>query len=264
MAKKKNLGNTLTAEEEYYINEKMKNGFDDRYNTPYINCNKALNYKLNVKCKNQKQKEYYKLIKDKEVVFCSGSAGSGKSYLALGAALELLKDPNTPFNKILVVVQPLQSEIEIGFLKGDLTQKLEPYIMAHSYTMEKILAHSGNINPKEILSNLRKCNMLEFGCISFLRGFTIDNTIVICEESQGLPKSGFKTLLTRIGENSKYIFNGDFEQCDNKEIRKNKDMEGLKYVINKFKETPEIGTCEFGLEDIVRNPLIGKILEKWD
>ena len=101
-------------------------------------------------------------------------------------------------------------------------------------------------------------------CVSFLRGLTIDNAVVLIEESQNLPKSAFKTLLTRIGDNSKYIFDGDLDQIDNKDIKKGASDCGLKYAIDKLSDLEDVGSMQFTKDEIVRNPIISKILDRWD
>lgn len=260
MGKKRNLRDLDEFDKEF-IESKMNNGLDDRANNAYINCSKALNFKINLKCKNKSQKELHTLIKNNEITFCAGAAGTGKSYVALATALELLKGDNG-FKKIIIVVPTVQSDLEIGFLKGTIEDKIMPYAQAHLYTLEKILNNNGN-NGKEVVKELLKCNLIEIMCVSFLRGLTIDNSIVIIEESQNLPKSAFKTLLTRIGDYSKYIFDGDLDQIDNKDIKKSKNECGLKYAINTLNDMDEIGVMEFTKNDIVRNPIITKILDKW-
>lgn len=262
MAKKRNLKD-LDQETMDFIDSKMNNGVDERYgDTNYGNCSKALDYKINLKCKNKKQKEYHKLIKEKEVVFCSGEPGSGKSYVALATALELLKSDNN-YKKLVIVVPIVQAESEVGFLKGTLEEKLAPYTECHIYNMEKILTSSGN-NGKEVVRNLIKCGLIEFRCVSFMRGCTISDSILFVSEGQNLSKSAFKTILTRIGENSKYIFDGDISQIDERDIKKGKVECGLKYAVDKLKDLEDVGTIEFGREDIVRNPIITKILDNWD
>lgn len=224
-----------------------------------------LKYKISLKCKNEKQKKLCEAIKDKEIVFSCGSAGSGKSFISIGMALKLLKDKEkNNYKKIILVVPTVQSDLEIGFLPGTVDEKLQYNAEASLYTMEKCLDQSGNSKSYDIILKLIKDGLLEIRCVSFMRGYTIDNAIVIIEESQQFPKSAFKTLLTRIGDNSKYIFNGDIEQIDNKDIKRGKDICGLSYAMDKLKDTDEIGIVTFNRDEIVRNPLITKILDKWD
>lgn len=262
MARKKNLKD-LDQETLDLIEMKMNNGTDERYSsTEYTNCSKALDFKVNLKCKNKKQKEYHELIKNKEIVFCSGEPGTGKSYVALATALELLKGDN-PYRKLIIVVPTVQADNEIGYLKGTLEEKLAPFTECHIYNMEQIINNGGSCG-KDIVKKLMKCGLVEFRCVSFMRGCTIDNAILFVSEGQNLPKSAFKTILTRIGYNSKYIFDGDISQIDDKEIKRGKKECGLQYAIEKLNGLDNIGVVEFGREDIVRNPIISTILDNWD
>jgi len=261
MARKKN---GLSIEDEMLIAEKM-NGNSNGYNKTEYSNSSILNYKVDLKCKNQKQKELYNLIKEKEVVFCAGSAGSGKSYVTIASALELLKNSELPYTNIMFIVQTVQAELEIGFLKGTFLEKIQPFLEPIWYTIKKILKKSNNNrNEKEILDNLIKSNYIAYNHIAFLRGVNIDNSIVIIDEAQQYSKSAMKTILTRIGENSKYIFLGDTEQIDNEKIKKSKEECGLTYCMKKFKNMDNIGVCEFHNDDIVRNPLISIFLNHWD
>jgi predicted ribonuclease YlaK len=227
-------------------------------------CGAALDYKVFFKPKNEKQKELYELIKENEIIFAFGAAGTGKSFVALSAALSLLSEDN-PYNQILIIAQTVQSELEIGYLKGSIEDKIGPFLEPTWYNVEKILRESGNKKcPKKILADLRKCNYLTYNHVSFLRGVNIDRTIMILDEAQQYSKSAIKTILTRIGTGSKYIILSDIEQCDNKELKKNKENIGVKYAMDNLKDIEGVGIIEFGIEDIIRNPIISKILEKWN
>jgi phosphate starvation-inducible PhoH-like protein len=262
MGRKKNVQD-LSIEDRQFIEEKM--GYESSLYKIDYKTSSPLNYKIDLKCKNQKQKEFYNLIKEKEVIFCSGSAGTGKSYIALTAALELLKNSDNPYTNIMLIIQTVQADLDLGYLKGNILEKIQPFCEPILYTMKKILRNSNNTkSDKEILDNLIKSNYITYNHVAFLRGVNIDNSIVIIDESQQYTKSAMKTILTRIGENSKYIFLGDVEQCDNKELKKSKEENGLKFCIRKFKNFDRIGSCEFTNEDIVRNPLISLFLENWD
>lgn len=217
----------------------------------------SYDYKVDLKFKNEKQKLHYETIKDKEITIISGSAGTGKSYVTFATALELIKESENKFKEIIVVVPTVQSEIELGFIKGTIEEKIAPFTDAHLYTMSKIIG-------KTALDKLVNKKKIKFEVVSFMRGKTIDNSLIIIEEGQNFTKSAMKTLLTRIGYGSKYIISGDFEQCDNKEITKSKNDNGLKYIIDRLKKLNEIGIVEYTNEEIVRNPLIGKILKELD
>lgn len=264
MGKRKNLKNAgLSDEELSYIDEKMKTGVDERYNKLDVNCNKVLDFKINLKCKTQKQKEFHKTIKEKDITFCSAYSGVGKSFIVFGTFLELLKQ-NNQYNKIIIIVPTSVSSDDIGLLPGGVDEKIQPFYEAHIQTIEKILNLSGNFNSKEIVRNLIKCEILEIRPCNYLRGFSISNALIVVEESQNLVKHSIKTILTRMESSSKIVLVGDLDQIDNKYIIKNKNESGLKYAIDKLKEIPEVGIVEFDKSDIVRNPLISKILDKWN
>lgn len=219
-------------------------------------------YKVALKCKNTKQKDLVKSIKNNEITFCTGSAGTGKSYVTLATALDLLQKDNK-FKKIILLCNTIESDISIGHLKGSIYDKVFPFVFPHLYTLSKILTKDGQ-DGEEIVKQLQKDKKLEIMCVSFLRGLTIDNSIVIIEEAQNLPKSSFKTILTRIGDNSKYIFDGDLEQIDNKELKKSNVVCGLKHAVERLKDVDGVGVVEFNKDEIVRNPIITKILDVWE
>lgn len=224
---------------------------------------KLLNFRLNVKCKTPKQKELLKNINEKEITFITGCAGTGKSFISLYAAANLLKEDNEYKKLILIYPVEIAEGEDIGFLKGTLEEKLSPWAEPDLYTLEKIFNASGK-NGKEIVRKLLETGMIEIKTASFLRGCTLDNSIVVVSESQNFGKDTFLKILTRIGTNSKYIFNGDEAQEDSVSIKKGKKVRGLRYAIDRLKSIKEVGIVEFGIDDIVRNPLISKILNSWD
>ncbi len=213
--------------------------------------------KVKVKFKNQKQKEFATLIEQNEIIICSGVAGTGKSFISIGTALELIQSPNNAFKKIVIikpVVESSDNGANLGFLKGSLREKLEPYAASSLEIVDKLIG--GKARRK-----LEEDGIILIDTISFLRGKTFDNSILIMEESQNLTPNEMKTLLTRIGENSKFVISGDIDQSDR---FKNVKDSGLYDAITRFKNLTEIKTFEFGLEDVVRNPIISKILKLYD
>lgn len=216
------------------------------------------NIKFNLKCKNKKQKEYSKLIEDKDIVICTGPAGTGKSYVALATALELLKDPKTPYKKLVLMVAPVQTDIEIGFIKGDIMSKLSPFAYSYLYNMADMIGGIDKVN------KLVEDGFIEIMCVSFSRGINLKDCICIVGECQQYSKESFLTIISRPTETAKVIFEGDINQCDNKFIRKGKEDSGLRHAIEKLSDIPQIGIIEFDKSMIVRNPLITTILSKWD
>lgn len=128
--------------------------------------------------------------------------------------------------------------------------------------MEKIFNASGK-NGKEVVQKLADAGKIEVKSSQFLRGNNIDNAIVIVSEAQNFGRDTFLKILTRIGTNSRYIFNSDELQLDSISLKSGKNQKGLQYAIEKLSDMDEIGIVEFGLEDIVRNDLIPGILKRW-
>lgn len=213
-----------------------------------FNKNVLAGIKVELKCKTVNQKKLVNEIKQKEIVICSGLPGTGKTYIACAVAMELLKtDPR--YKKIVLVksVTTLRDE-EIGFLKGTLEEKMEPFMRSFVGNFEKIIGEQN-------VANLKANRMIREFPIAYLRGETIDNAIILIDEAQNISRNNMRTIMTRIGENSKMIFLGDTGQID---LKKKSDS-SLQFIINMFESMPEIGTVVLGEDDIVRNPLIKKI-----
>ena len=259
MAKKKRLVESLDEDELEYIKGKM---VPEKGEAETIS-SKLLNFKLKLKCKNQRQKELHNLIKEKQIVFCQGSAGTGKSYIAAATGLDLLKSGG--YRRIIICCPNVESSsMPLGLLPGTVDEKMQPYMDAIEFTLIKILDNSGNFNSKEIITNLLKNDMIVEEAASFLRGKTFDDSIIVIDESENFSKQEILLILTRIGRNSKMVFLGDNQQVDRKDIKKSGEKCGLDYAFETLKEVDDIGFLEFKEEDIVRNPIITEILKKWN
>lgn len=205
---------------------------------------------VNVRYKNDNQRKLADSIKSNEMTICSGLAGSGKTYLACAEALKLIKT-KSKYKKILLVksVTQLPGE-ELGHLPGDLKDKLDPYMISFVDNFEKIIGES-------LTKKLRELNLIQIQPLAFIRGRSIDNTIIIVDEAQNISLQNMRTLMTRIGDNSKMVILGDVKQ---KDIRKKKDS-SLEIVLDKFKGVEGFGCVELrDPDDVVRNPII-KIIE---
>lgn len=203
-----------------------------------------------LKCKNPTQKDLIKLINEKEIVIAAGPAGVGKSYITIARALELLKNPNNQYNKIIISKPAVEAEEKHGFLPGDMREKMDPFIASSLDIFDKLIGKSNR-------TQLEEHGYLEVQPLAYIRGKSIDNTIMIMEEAQNMSPSQMKTLLTRIGDNSKFIISGDLDQSDR---YKNVCQSGLYDALNRHKNIEEIGFIEFTDKDIVRNKVISKIL----
>jgi phosphate starvation-inducible PhoH-like protein len=200
------------------------------------------------------QKDYYEILKSNQITICSGPAGVGKSYIAMKAAVDLLIDKNNSYEKIIIVRPAVEAEEKLGSLPGGLEEKLDPYIFPSYYLLNKIIG-------KDSREKLKEAEVIEVFALAYMRGMNIDNSILIFEEAQNASPNQMKLLLTRIGFNSKFFISGDIEQTDR---YKHKEQSGLYDALQKFKDIDDVGTFEFNDKDIVRNPLISKILQKYD
>lgn len=202
----------------------------------------------------ESQKEYYKKLNDAQITICAGPAGVGKSYIAMKAAIDLLVDPLSPYEKIIIVRPAVEAEEKLGSLPGNVEEKLDPYIFPTYYLLNKIIG-------KDAREKLKEIEVIEVFALAYMRGMNIDNSILIFEEAQNSTPNQMKLLLTRIGFNSKFFISGDLEQTDR---YKDKTHSGLYDAITRFKSVDSILCHEFSQSDVVRNSLITKILEKYD
>ena len=202
----------------------------------------------------ESQKEYYDILTNNEITICTGPAGVGKSYVAMSAAVQLLLDDSNSYEKIIIVRPAVEAEEKLGALPGNLEEKLDPYIFPSYYLLNKIIG-------KEAREKLKEHDVIEVFALAYMRGMNIDNSILIFEEAQNSTPSQMKLLLTRIGFNSKFFISGDIEQTDR---YKDKTQSGLYDAMSKFTDLDEVGTHDFKNEDIIRNPIISKILKKYE
>jgi len=202
----------------------------------------------------ENQKEYYNHLIDNEITICSGPAGVGKSYVAMRAAIDLLMEESNSYEKIIIVRPAVEAEEKLGSLPGNLEEKLDPYIFPSYYLLNKIIG-------KESREKLKQNDVIEVFALAYMRGMNIDNSILIFEEAQNSTPSQMKLLLTRIGFNSKFFISGDVEQTDR---YRDKTQSGLYDALKRFRDIEGVGVFEFKNEDIIRNPIISKILDKYD
>jgi phosphate starvation-inducible PhoH-like protein len=203
--------------------------------------------------KSNSQKELLDIIEQKEIIVCSGPAGVGKSMISILKALELLKNPNNEFYQIILCTPAVEADEKLGYLKGSLQEKMEPYIYSSIYLFEKALG-------KNRVKSLLEREYIKVIPLAFMRGINIDNAIVIAEEFQNATPRQVKTLLTRIGTDSKFIISGDLEQSDR---YKDTKETGLYDALQRLSDIEEVGTYRFSEADIVRNKVISKILDKY-
>lgn len=264
MGRKKHLQDIDEADMDY-IDAKMKNLYATDSSLPTF---ANYDFKVNIKCKNPRQKEFLNLLKDetKEICIGIGSAGSGKSFISLAYALHCIKSgPASKYKRIVCLIPTCPAgNMNIGFLKGTLDEKIEPYLEADTYTMEKILEKSSNYSCRSTIEGLIRNGIIRYELVNFARGKTFDDSLILINEAENYSKEEMLLILTRIGENSKLVITGDLEQCDRQDIKKSKSMCGLEYAMEKLKDLQEFGSVTFTPDDIIRNPLITKIINHWN
>ena len=200
------------------------------------------------------QEKYWEILTNNEITLCFGPAGVGKSYIAMKRAIDLLWDDRNKYEKIIIVRPAVEAEEKLGSLPGGLEEKLDPYIYPSYYLLNKIIG-------KDASEKLKDEGFIEIAALAYMRGWNVDNTILVFEEAQNTTPSQMKLLLTRIGFNSKFFISGDLEQSDK---FRDKTKTGLYDAKVKLGDLPNVGIFEFDDKDIVRNPIITEILRRYD
>ena len=199
----------------------------------------------------QGQAEYVNLLQTRDMVFCTGSAGSGKTYLAVAEALRLILTHKK--SKLIITRPVVEAGESLGFLPGDLEDKIDPYLRPLRDAMETIL-------PTESVKRLFEAGIVEVAPLAYMRGRTLNNAVVILDEAQNTTCAQMKMFLTRMGENSKVFVTGDPSQID----LPKKTASGLMHSISILNKIEDIGFMELTADDVVRNPLVKKIVKAYE
>jgi phosphate starvation-inducible PhoH-like protein len=208
-------------------------------------------YRNRLKPKTENQKEYIRTIAENTITFCQGLAGSGKTHIAIGMAIEYLLDEKV--SRIIITRPVLEAGEKIGYLPGTAEEKLHPYLLPiideiHYFIS---LAH---------YASLKLNNKIEVVPLGLMRGRNFHNSFIVADECQNASYDQLKMLLTRIGNNSKMVLTGDVGQSDlNRNLRG-----GFIEIINTLNGVDGIGFAKLDSTDIIRNPIIAKVLSRLD
>jgi phosphate starvation-inducible protein PhoH and related proteins len=201
--------------------------------------------------KSMNQKKYYQAIKSNDVVFGIGPAGTGKTFIPIvDAAYKLRKGE---IKKIILTRPIVEAEEKIGFLPGDMKEKVDPYLRPLYDGMMEIFN-------KEEIDKMIDIGIIEIAPLAFMRGRTLENAYIILDEAQNTTKGQMKLFLTRLGFNSKMIITGDITQVDLPRHIKS----GLRQAMETLKGVRNVAIVEFDSVDIVRHPIVQEIVERYD
>lgn len=204
-----------------------------------------------VKAKTLGQKNYLNAIDHNMIVFGVGPAGTGKTYLAMAKAITAFK--NNEVNRIILTRPAIEAGEKLGFLPGDLQSKVDPYLRPLYDALYEIMGADS------FLKNMEK-GLIEVAPLAYMRGRTLDNAFIILDEAQNTTPAQMKMFLTRIGFGSKAIITGDLSQ---KDIPKDA-VSGLDVALRVLKNVEDISVCRMSDTDVVRHPLVQKIVKAYD
>ena len=204
-----------------------------------------------IKCKTVGQKHYVSAIKKNTIVFGVGPAGTGKTYLAVCQAVNSFKSKEV--EKIILTRPAVEAGEKLGFLPGDLQTKVDPYL-------RPLYDALGELFGFETYQRLMEKGAIEVAPLAYMRGRTLSNAFVILDEAQNATREQMKMFLTRLGDGSKMVVTGDLTQTDLPEGK----TSGLKQAVTILKGIDEISVCQFSEKDVVRHPLVGKIVKAYE
>ena len=204
-----------------------------------------------IRARNKTQQEMVKAYFDSDLIFAVGPAGTGKTYVAIALAVRALK--NREIKRIILTRPAVEAGERLGFLPGDLKDKLDPYL-------QPLYDALGDMIPSKRLQEFMTDGTIQIAPLAYMRGRTLDRACVILDEAQNTNIGQLKMFLTRMGPNAKFIVTGDASQVD----LPNKEDSGLLKGIDLLRDIKGISTIFFSNEDIVRHPLVGKIVKAFD
>ena len=233
----------ISSINKFMINEKINN---TEKNIEYV----IKTPKKSVIPRSEKQKNYVRALKENEIIISAGPAGTGKTFLAVAVALTMLLEKK--IERIILSRPAVEAGERLGFLPGDMREKVDPYLRPLYDSLYDLLDY-------EKIQKKIEVGDIEIAPLAFMRGRTLKNSFAILDEAQNATDTQIKMFLTRIGENSKIVINGDPSQID----LPNKSLSGLNRSKKLLGHLNEISIIDFDHRDVVRHPLVSKIVKAY-
>lgn len=206
---------------------------------------------LKITARTHNQRKLVESILKNDMVFAVGPAGTGKTYTAVAMAVRALK--NKEIRRIILTRPAVEAGENLGFLPGDLKDKLDPYLMPLYDALRDMI-------PSEKLADFIEAGVIEIAPLAFMRGRTLDKAFVILDEAQNATESQIKMFLTRMGRTAKFVITGDMTQVD----LPHRQRSGLAFAINKVKGIEGIGVIELNQNDVIRHRLVRQIIAAFE
>lgn len=206
---------------------------------------------LKVKAKTANQRRIVEAVDESDLVFAIGPAGTGKTYTAVALAVRALKEKQ--IRKIILTRPAVEAGENLGFLPGDLKDKLDPYLQPLYDALRDMI-------PPDRLRDYLETGTIQIAPLAYMRGRTLDKAFVILDEAQNATISQLKMFLTRMGQSAKFVITGDMTQVD----LPKKQPSGLKYSIDKLRDVEDVKLIFLTEQDVMRHPLVKRIIKAFD
>ncbi len=246
-----NKGESLTEQNVRYVIALVKEGNDDKLTSMAGDCICISAKGKPIKAKTLGQKKYIEAIKENTIVIGVGPAGTGKTYLAVAMAVSAFRAKQV--NRIILTRPAVEAGEKLGFLPGDLQQKVDPYLRPLYDALFDMLG-------AESFQKYQERGNIEVAPLAYMRGRTLDDSFIILDEAQNTTPEQMKMFLTRLGFGSKIVVTGDITQIDLPDGKKS----GLVEVVKILKNVDDIQTCKFSEKDVVRHKLVQDIIKAYD
>lgn len=246
-----NKGETLSEQNVRYVLSLVREGAEDKLSELSGDCICITAKGKPVKPKTIGQKKYVEAIRQNTITLGAGPAGTGKTYLAVAMAVTAFRAKE--INRIILTRPAVEAGEKLGFLPGDLQQKVDPYLRPLYDALFDMLG-------AEAFARYQERGSIEVAPLAYMRGRTLDDSFIILDEAQNTTKEQMKMFLTRLGFNSKMVVTGDVTQIDLPDGKKSGLLEAMKIL----KNIPDISVCRFTEKDVVRHKLVQEIIKAYE